>query len=112
MTDDDLTTAHEVEHRLSKLVNDYRRREPWTRICEHALRETFKENYPTWAANYELRIKWTGPTGVNQRAQRGHVELVFRSAVDRLGELAAKAAYEKGLAGEVSADQLCEEWNA
>ena len=83
MTDDELTTTNEVEYRLTKLMREYKMREPWSDICDHALRETFKERYPTWAADYELRIKWNATTAV--------VKLVLKSAVQLLGALAAKA---------------------
>ena len=86
MTDDDLTTANEVEYRLTKLLRDYTKREPWNEVCNRALRKTFEERYPTWAATYELRISATKPPHMHS-SKSGSVKLVLKSAVKLLGDV-------------------------
>ncbi len=80
----------EAERRLSKLLREYRLRDPYEPIVQDALRETFKERWPELAEDYEIRTR-------QRREMEDHValegpfalevELVERSAVDRLGNL-------------------------
>lgn len=116
----DEPTVEEVERNLSNLVTGYRTREPWTKVCDHAIQKTFAEHYPGLAADYELRIRWSGPAGtiISGRGWVGKVRLIEISAVEKLGQLAAMAGYECGLeagrrlmAGKVTVDQLVEELN-
>lgn len=74
----------EAERILSRLLRDYRLREPYEPIVQHALRETFEESFPELAEDFAIRMRRGHKPGPLTLA----VELVERSAVDRLGNLA------------------------
>lgn len=90
-----------------------------------ATEEAVTRRHETWdheiRDSYELVFEWESPH--SSRAPRVRVHLHERSAVDRLSALMppverARLAYERGIhdglrleTGEVSADQLCAEFN-
>ena len=69
-----------AEVRLTRLLQNYMRREPYLPIVKDALQKEYAEDWPHLVPRYRMVV-----TASKKGKQR--VDLVERSAVDRLGAL-------------------------